>query len=238
MLVGICDDDKNWEKNASDIIEEYARKASQEIEIQYFPDGDSLFNYQGEPIEALFLDIELGDQNGIDLAERVHDKWAECLVIFLTNYISYATDVYRTEHIWFAVKEQFQNRVGEIFDKIYRNREKQKRQLRFICTNKQMVCLAPDDIYYLERNERKTRLVTVWGNYEIKDKLDDCETYLAKPDFVRCHNSYIVYLPNVKQYTKGIFHMKNGDKLTVSRAYEKETKVAFTRWIMGQMEGA
>ena len=45
MLVGICDDDKNWEKKASDIIEGYARKASREIEIQYFPDGDSLLNY-------------------------------------------------------------------------------------------------------------------------------------------------------------------------------------------------
>ena len=166
----------------------------------------------------------------------MHDKWAECQAIFLTNYISYATDVYRTEHIWFAVKEQFRNRVGEIFDKIYRNREKQKKKIQFLCTNKQMVSLSPDDIYYLERNERKTRLVTAWGNYEIKDRLDVCESYLMKPDFLRCHNSYIVYLPNVKEYKKGIFYMKNDDKLTISRSYEKETKVAFTRWIMGQME--
>ena len=32
--------------------------------------------------------------------------------------------------------------------------------------------------------------------------------------------------------------MKNGDRLTISRAYEKETKAAFTRWVMSQMEGA
>ena len=104
--------------------------------------------------------------------------------------------------------------------------------------NKQMVSLSPGDIYYLERTERKTRLVTAWGEYEIKDRLDTCETYLTRPDFLRCHNSYIVYLPNVKEYKKGIFSMKNGDRLTISRAYEKETKAAFTRWVMSQMEGA
>ena len=63
MLVGICDDDKIWEKRASYIIEEYARKSAQEIEIQYFSDEKSLLNYEGDPIEALFLDIELGTQN-------------------------------------------------------------------------------------------------------------------------------------------------------------------------------
>ena len=189
-------------------------------------------------MEALFLDIELGDENGIELAEEVHKKWSACLIIFLTNHLSYATDVYRTEHIWFAVKEQFPDRVGEIFDKILRYREKQKKQISFLCMNKQMVSLSPDDIYYLERTERKTRLVTAWGDYEIKDRLDTCETYLTKPDFLRCHNSYIVYLPNVKEYKKGIFSMKNGDRLTISRAYEKETKAAFTRWVMSQMEGA
>ena len=121
--------------------------------------------------------------------------------------------------------------------KFLRCQEKQKRQIPFLCMNKQMISLSPDDIYYLERTERKTRLVTVWGEYEIKDRLDVCEQYLTKPDFLRCHNSYIVYLPNVKEYKKGIFHMKNGDRLTISRAYEKETKAAFTRWAMGQMEG-
>lgn len=237
MLVGICDDDRIWERRASQIIEEYGKKVLTEIEIQYFPDRNSLLNYVGEPIDALFLDIELGEENGIKLAEEVHKKWADCPVIFLTNYLHYATDVYHTEHIWFAVKEQFRDRVGEIFDRIIRSREKQKKQLHFICTNKQMVSLSPDDIFYLERVERKTRLITSWGNYELKDRMDQCETYLTKPDFLRCHNSYIVYLPNVKEYKKGIFYMKNGDKLTISRAYEKETKAAFTRWIMSQMEG-
>lgn len=72
MIIGICDDDKIWERKASYIIGEYRKKVSLDIDIQYFPDRESLLNYEGEPLEALFLDIELGDENGIELAEEVH----------------------------------------------------------------------------------------------------------------------------------------------------------------------
>ena len=82
MIIGICDDDKIWERKASYIIGEYRKKASLDIDIQYFPDKESLLNYEGDPIEALFLDIELGDGNGIELAEEVHKKWSSCLIIF------------------------------------------------------------------------------------------------------------------------------------------------------------
>ena len=72
MIIGICDDDKIWERKASYIIGEYRKKVSLDIDIQYFPDKESLLNYTGDPMEALFLDIELGDENGIELAEEVH----------------------------------------------------------------------------------------------------------------------------------------------------------------------
>lgn len=158
MIIGICDDDKVWGRRASHIIGEYRKKTSLDVEIQYFPDKESLLNYEGDPIEALFLDIELGDGNGIELAEEVHKKWSSCLIIFLTNHLSYATDVYRTEHIWFALKEQFQSRVGEIFDRILRCMEKQKKQIPFLCLNREMISFSPDDIYYLERTARKTQI--------------------------------------------------------------------------------
>ena len=42
MIIGICDDDKIWERKASYIIGEYRKKASLDIDIQYFPDRESL----------------------------------------------------------------------------------------------------------------------------------------------------------------------------------------------------
>ena len=54
--------------------------------------------------------------------------------------------------------------------------------------------LAPEDILYFERSGRVTKMVTVWGNYEIWDKLKDVMTKLSEVDFVRCHRQlYCIY---------------------------------------------
>ena len=55
------------------------------------------------------------------------------------------------------------------------------------------------------------------GNYEIWDKLRDVMERLSKIDFVRCHNSYIVYMPAVKEMEKGYFILKNDTKIIISQ---------------------
>ena len=37
---------------------------------------------------------------------------AFCQIIFLSSYLSYATEVYETEHIYFILKSQLHQRIG------------------------------------------------------------------------------------------------------------------------------
>ena len=57
---------------------------------------------------------------------------------------------------------------------------------------------------------------------------------LSEVDFVRCHNSYIVYMPAVRELGKGCFILKNGTKIMISRSHMKRVKMAFMRWAMTQ----
>lgn len=54
MIIGICDDDKVWGRRASHIIGEYRKKTSLDVEIQYFPDKESLLNYEGDRLKRYF----------------------------------------------------------------------------------------------------------------------------------------------------------------------------------------
>ena len=58
---------------------------------------------------------------------------------------------------------------------------------------------------------------------------------LSKIDFVRCHNSYIVYMPAVKEMEKGYFILKNDTKIIISRSHIKMVKSAFMRWALTQI---
>ncbi|MDY3919009.1 MAG: LytTR family DNA-binding domain-containing protein [Candidatus Limivivens sp.] len=234
MIIGICDDDKIWCRHAEQVIEGYTCQTSLEAEIFCFSEKEALLAYEGRPLDVLFLDIVMKEENGIALAVEINKKWKHCKIVYLTNYLHYATEVYETEHIFYALKEQFDVKIGKIFDKILHEMEQNQKSLTFAADGN-FIMLAPEEIYYFERHGRITFIETVWGQYRIKEKMGDLEKRLPETDFLRCHNSYIVYLPNIRKADKGSFVMKNGAVILISRSYEKRTKASFTRWMLSQL---
>ena len=241
MKIGIFDDDKCWCERAVRIIEDYGKSCEMETEIIVFLSASEMERYQGEPLDVLFMDIELEQENdgnirnGIDLTLRINERWKNCQVVYLTNYLCYATDVYHTEHVFFVLKEQFQNRIREVFEKVVHNLEQKTTRLFFEQIGGASVILAPEEILYFERDGRITHIVTKQGVYSIRDKLGDVMKRLSPVDFVRCHNSYIVYLPAVREMLADVFLMDDGREVMISRSYRKIAKAAFMKWAVTQM---
>lgn len=235
IIAGICDDDIKWREKAKKLILNYGKKTGTVIEVFCFQGKEDLENHEGEPLEVLFMDISLKAESGIDLAAEISKKWKKCQIVYLSNYIYYATEVYQTPHIYFVLKEQFEERIGEVFLKVFHALEQKRNNLVFSVIGNKEISFAPEDFLYFERNKRVTYLHTVWGIYEMWDKLDEIMKALPKVDFVRCHNSYIVYLPAVKEMMKGCFILKDGAKIMISRSYAKVVKAAFMKWAMAQI---
>lgn len=240
MRIGICDDEILWCKKASQIIEDHGKEHRLHIELMEFTSKAELDKYSGEPLDVLFVDIELGGEeqtgeNGIDLAYQINRRWEKCQIVYLTNYLFYATEIYRTMHVFFVLKEQFESRVGDIFQKILHNLEQKKHRLIFNEIGGNTLVLAPEEIMYFERNGRVTEIVTSHGRYEVWDKLDEVMKRLSKIDFIRCHNSYIVYLPAVRELTKKEFILNDDTEILISRSHAKDVKNAFMQWAVMQM---
>lgn len=78
--------------------------------------GDLLYGrsviaeFSDEPIDVLFLDIEMPDINGIETARAVNEKWSMCQIVYLTNYLFDATEVYHTAHVFYVLKNQFEQK--------------------------------------------------------------------------------------------------------------------------------
>ena len=89
MRVGICDDDAIWCRKAEQIIYKYADQTETELEVICFMIPEELNSYEGYPLDMLFMDIVLEnneEKNGIDLVAMVNKKWKDCQIIYLTNY--------------------------------------------------------------------------------------------------------------------------------------------------------
>lgn len=167
MRIGICDDDKVWCGTAERILDNFFEQLGREGEVFCFYTEEELLAYKGVPLDILFLDIQLREDKGegISLAAKINEKWKTCQIAYLTNYLFYATEVYNTSHIFFVLKQQFEQKLPEIFRKIFHQMEQKDKKLVFSVIGKEKVCLAPEEIYYFERSRRATVISSVWGNF-------------------------------------------------------------------------
>lgn len=225
---------------ASEILKQYGKSISLDIQVVCFKSGEQLLSYDGEALEILFMDIELSGKdgkygNGIEIADKVNKLWKNCQIVYLTNHLYYATEVYGTAHAYFVLKEQFQTKIDAVFRKLLHQLQQKEKKLIFSVIGGNEIVLAPDEIICFERRGRVTVIQAVPGSYEIRDKLEIILQRVPGPDFIQCHNSYIVYLPAVREMLKDRFVMNNGMQVMISRSYSKAVKNAFMEWALTQM---
>lgn len=95
--------------------------------------------------------------------------------------------------------------------------------------NDKIVRLNYHDIYYFEANDSRVFAYCYSEVYEVRYKLYELEERFATLDFMRCSKSMIVNMEKI-EYLSPIFsgkmeaHLKNGEKVIISRQYVHELK--------------
>lgn len=230
MLIGICDNDRQWCSFSAGIIRSYLEKRGYKAEIVIFEDGNTLTQYHEQVLDILFMSIVLqGEKNGIALAKYMNKKYPRCQIVFLTDYLHYAVDVYETEHAYFVLKEELENRMPKIFRQVERLMKKSRDNYFFTASWGREVVVKEAEMYYLERDLRQTIVHTAWGFFQIREKLDDLMEKLPRV-FSRCHHSYIVFFPAVREKRKNSYLLKDGTEIIISRSYSKQTGEDWNLW--------
>ena len=113
MLIATCDDEVQFCKQ----VELYIKGLGKELGIETKCD-----KYISGKYQIIFLDIELKNENGIDIAEKIRKTNENVEIIFLTAFIQYAVDGYKVKAYRFLVKpvnyDDFVFQLNELFIRI------------------------------------------------------------------------------------------------------------------------
>lgn len=245
MNIAICDD----EENVRDYLKRLIEMQDVPCRILEFSSGEELLRFwkqeDGERLDILFLDISMGETDGMKAAEQIR-AWKEereeplygglPLLIFVTGYPEHMPKAFFVNAFQYLVKPLDEKEFEDVFAQAYREWRILDRKRNagpkeiLIKSGNTTRNITADEIYYIESSNRK--IIVSMGNEEIEcyGKIGQMEGELKK-DFFRIHKGYLVNMKYVERYSRTEVRMKNGRRLLISKYKYQDFIKAYLTYI-------
>lgn len=226
LKIGLCEDNEIQHNQILSFLETISLPKHT---IDSFYKGNDLYNSiqeameEKEPYDIVIMDIDLPDGNGIKFSKQINVFSPHTIIIYMTSYEDYVSDVYDTEHIYFILKKNYQKYLPHALSLANEALNKQRRASLKIFWNKEEYNILQKDIFYMERQLRKTMIVTPTQTYSTSEKLEDLLKRLGET-FAMSHRSFIVNLKMVQEITKDSALLVDDTSIPISRSYYKALK--------------
>ncbi|MES9738340.1 LytTR family transcriptional regulator DNA-binding domain-containing protein [Peribacillus frigoritolerans] len=225
----------------------YLLKRSRQVEVVGEAEGieDAMRDISRLKPELVFLDIELADGNGLQLAKQLAELDPAPSLIFATAYDEFALQAFELYAFDYLLKPFNEKRIRQTLDKLMKQRQIGKGESGTAAPATRMaveqtgklaveiddriVLIDRDHILFIGLVEGKTVIKTGENEYKIGDPLIVLEKKLDKRSFLRVHRSFIVNVIHISEIqpwfnsTYNLF-MSDGSNIPVSRTYVKELK--------------
>lgn len=169
-----------------------------------FADAAGALNFlKANEIHLLFLDIQIGRLNGIEMIERMPVKPQ---IIFTTAYSEYALKAFELSVTDYLLKpftfERFKQAVSKAADYIeWQNIATRTQQAEishfFVKSGYRLVQISLANILYIEGMRDFQAVITINGRILVNQSFQDLEKLLPA-GFIRCHKSYIVSISRIE----------------------------------------
>lgn len=195
--------------------------------------------------DIVFLDIQLSEDNGFELANRLARMKQPPAIVFATAYDQYAVKAFEVDALDYILKPFDEDRIIQTIQKYNKlrpardadnnetvsqeHKENKNANKLALSVEESIVLLPVKDIVFAGLVDGKVAVRTLTRTCFTNDTLVVLEKKLTFSSFFRVHRSFIVNLDHILElqpwfnstYT---LIMKDGSKVPVSRTYAKELK--------------
>ena len=232
MRILICDDEHLWRKTIKEYVLTNLDEDSESI-VDLFSSSKELIEYcsKNKP-DVLFLDIELSDMNGLDLARQLRKEHPTIIIVYITNHPNYVFSCFETEPLNFLRKPIDPIEFKKTFQRII-NKYTELHKYIPIKWQNDVVNLEVSDICYVEGYNRHLIFRLYNGeSYEVVGRISEIYKTLKVYGFVKSHQGFIVNMLHIKSFGENEIYMKNGDSVLMSVRKRLKTKEAYADYII------
>lgn len=235
IRVGICDDVEAEKNRIMGFCNRYFEKLSITCEFITFSSGEEVLEYKGELLYLLFLDIEMGDVDGIQVMKQLEERDNVWRIVFVTSHEEAVWETFGIKTLSFERKPISYESVARYLD-IAR---KECRENVTVLFNKDDAssCVKLDSILYIGGDANYIRVHTRERNFIALGNLKKWENELKYTSMVRVHKSYLVNMYNISKIEQEIKFRNCDLKIPIGRKYKAEMKEIYQSYLMTVLRG-
>lgn len=99
------DDEKDYENYIACLNKYKEENEGVEVDTTWFKTSEQfLSTFTKNKFDIIFMDINLGESNGIEISKKIREIDDETIIIFVSNLAQYAVEGYEVEAMDFIVK--------------------------------------------------------------------------------------------------------------------------------------
>lgn len=235
MRIGICDDNQEYLKCLNQSIQ-LLTNSTNNITIETISPENLALSIDKEaiPYDILLSDIDMGTYNGIDFASKINHIAPSCIIIFISNYLNYATEVYDVAHVYFILKSELNERLPKALEKafaIHNERKSKSMLIRFQNTEYRIIL---SDITYIEALGRYLYIHDSKQSYKCIQSLKGIMNELTY-SFSRCHNSYLVNMKYIHSINRTSCILSDGESIPISQTYSKSFQADYVTYVSKEL---
>ena len=230
IKIAVCDDEHQQTEYIKMLVSRWASENNITAATEMF---DSAENFKaawgaGGEFDILLLDIEMGGQNGIELAREIRRSDTKLAIIFITGFVDYMPEGYDVSALHYLIKPVKEDKLFEVLDKAVKNSFKDMEFLA-LNVNREDIFVPLYDIVYIESSLHYIIVHTEKEQHKVKMPLSAIEDNLGG-GFFKCTRSFIVGLRYVRRISKSEVMLTNGVCVPLGRGLYKEINKAFIRY--------
>ena len=232
LIIAVCDDNEADRENIRTTIEVYLQQHKLEGQVFAYDRAEKLISAIEEQhfcFDVIFLDIVMGDMDGMACARIIRKSDNFVKIIFLTNSTDYVYEGYEVNAARYLIKPVNETKIADFFQEMRPDFELAVKENIVIASGGAMKRIMVNRILYLESKKNTVKIILA-GEAEsitLYMTLDAFAQQYPSEMWIRPHKSFLVNFLYIEQYSAEQFVLKNGISIPVSRSYKSKARERF-----------
>ena len=234
LRIALCDDDLNFmQRLQQDIMEWYQGSAdSGNVSVTKFSDSKYLARTidSGSGFDVFFVDIEMPQMDGLELAEHIRTHLPAAMIIFLTSHSEFSMEGYKFGALRYIPKLDMARQLPEALTAVQAAFTKLESRFLTVRRYSDIMRVPYQEIIYV-RHVLRTSQITTLNLGVIKDGrgLKEIHEQLGDERFIYIDRSTFVNLDHIRQIKGSEVILRNSEHLPISRQMLTKVKCTINR---------